>query len=94
MFLSAPARVSCRSTGSLGQTVTWQDLCAAFLDRSSIDGVSYYHNDHVRIIAGENKGAMGWLVAVLTLEPEPRYVVELESGHDVEVVQSFIENAT
>jgi ribosomal protein L24 len=51
----------------------------------------YLHNDPVRIIAGAHKGASGSLVTVISLKPEPRFVVELEAGRDVEVAQSEIE---
>jgi len=68
-------------------------LCQAFLSRERIPGVTYWHNDYVRVVAGTHKGAAGSLVTVLSLEPEPRFVLELESGFDVEVSQSEIEQA-
>jgi hypothetical protein len=69
------------------------DLIQAFLKREEIPGVTYWHNDYVRIIAGQHSGSAGSLVAVLSLVPEPRFLLELESGFDVEVFQSEIERA-
>jgi len=69
------------------------DLIQAFLNREEIPGVTYWHNDYVRVIAGPHSGSAGSLVAVLSLGPEPRFVLELESGVDVEVLQSEIERA-
>ena len=65
-------------------------LGQAFLDRAEIPGVEFWHNDHVRIVAGPHAGASGSLVTVLALQPEPRFVLELETGLDVEVSQSEI----
>ena len=69
-------------TASLGQ---------AFLDRSPIPGVDFWHNDFVRVVAGPHAGATGSLVTVLSVQPEPHFVLELESGLDVEVLQSEIQ---
>jgi len=70
-----------------------RDLEQAFLNREPIDGVLYFHNDFVRVVAGPHGGTAGSLVTVLSLEPEPRFVLELESGFDVEVLQSEIAHA-
>ena len=64
------------------------DLGQAFLDRTPMPGVHFRHNNLVRIAAGEHAGKSGSLVTVLTLAPEPSFVVELESGYDVRVLQS------
>lgn len=69
-------------TASLGQ---------AFLDRTPISGVKFWHNDYVRVVTGPHAGSAGSLVTVLSLQPEPRFVLELESGFDVEVLQSEIQ---
>ena len=71
----------------------YSDFSQAFLNRDPIPGVMYLHDDFVRVVAGAHQGASGSLVAVLTLEPEPRFVLEVESGFDVEVSQSEIELA-
>jgi hypothetical protein len=69
------------------------DLGQAFLNRDVIPGVFFFHNDFVRVVAGPYKGGAGSLVTVLQVNPEPHYLLELESGYDVEVAQSEIENA-
>lgn len=68
-------------------------LAQAFLNGEAMPGVKFFHNDLVRVVAGSHVGKVGSLVTVLTLEPQPRFVLELESGHDVEVMQSDIEHA-
>jgi hypothetical protein len=67
------------------------NLVQAFLNRESIPGVLFQHNDFVSIVSGSHKGHNGSLVSVLSLTPEPRFVVEIESGFDVETMQSEIE---
>jgi hypothetical protein len=67
------------------------DLAQAFLDHTPIPGVTFEHNDYVQIVRGEHAGQRGSLVTVLTLSPEPRFILELETGHDIEVLQSEIE---
>jgi len=69
------------------------DLGQAFLNRDAIPSVLFFHNDFVRVVAGPHKGGAGSLVTILEVDPEPRFILELESGYDVEVAQSEIENA-
>ena len=69
------------------------DLAQAFLNHEPIPGVGFEHNDYVRIVGGQHAGKYGSLVTVLTTTPEPRFIIELETGFDVEVLQSHIENA-
>ena len=64
------------------------DIAQLFLNREPIQGVRFQHNDYVCVIAGAHVGKTGSLVTVPNLEPEPRYILELESGRDVEVLQS------
>lgn len=70
-----------------------QDIAQAFLDHTSIPGVMFEHNDYVHIVGGPNSGKSGSLVTVVALEPEPKFILELESGFDVEVMQSHIKHA-
>ena len=67
------------------------DLGQAFLNREPIPGVNHSHNDYVRVVAGPHAGDAGSLVTVISVEPEPRFILEAESGHDIEVAQSEIE---
>lgn len=63
-------------------------VAQTFLNREPIDGVRFFHNDLVRVLSGESVGLKGSLVTIMALDPEPRYLVELESGWDVQVWQS------
>jgi hypothetical protein len=63
-------------------------IAQTFLNREPIEGVLFFHNDLVSVIAGSNAGTKGSLVTILTLAPEPQYLVELETGFDVPVFQS------
>lgn len=67
------------------------DIGQAFLNREEIPGVLFMHNDYVRVVSGEPTGSFGSLVTVLGLEPEPLFVLGLETGFDVEVRQSQIQ---
>lgn len=64
------------------------DLLQAFLNGEHIASVRYAHNDYVQVVAGAHAGQSGSLVSLLSVDPEPLYVVELESGIDAEVLQS------
>lgn len=66
------------------------DLGQAFLNHEAIDGVVFAHNDYVHILQGKHAGKSGSLVTVRSLEPEPLFIIELEPGFDVEVLQSEI----
>ncbi|WP_143751320.1 hypothetical protein [Collimonas sp. PA-H2] len=65
-----------------------EKLAEAFLSRTPIAGVMFEHNDYVKVVSGAHSEKFGSLVSLLELTPEPRFVVELESGFDVEVLQS------
>jgi hypothetical protein len=57
----------------------------------SIPGVRFKLNDCVRIVAGRHAGAYGSVITLLNVAPEPRYLVELSSGVDIEVLQIELE---
>jgi hypothetical protein len=71
-----------------------RDLGQAFLNGDSIAGVVYAHNDCVRVVSGPHTGDSGSLVTVLSVDPEPKYILEAESGRDIEVLQSQIERVS
>ena len=62
-----------------------------FLAHRPVEGVTFEHNDFVRICCGEHSGAKGSLVSVEELGNDPLYTLELESGFDIHVRQSQIE---
>ena len=63
-------------------------LNEAFLSHTPIPGVAYEHNDFVLIVSGAHAGSKGSLVSLISLNPEPTFIMELESGLDVEKKQS------
>jgi hypothetical protein len=69
------------------------ELGQRFLNREPIPGVRFHHNDRVQITSGEHLGKIGWLVTVLQVDPEPKYILELESGSNVHVLQSQLRDA-
>ena len=69
-------------------------LIQAFLAGQSIQGLTYAHNDYVRIVEGPHAGTSGSLVSLLALDPEPTFIIELESGTDAEVLQSEVRLAS
>lgn len=66
------------------------DAGAAFLRREPITDVVFMHNDYVQVMTGPFVGSFGSLVTVECLEPEPIFVVELESGNDGRIPQSAL----
>jgi hypothetical protein len=65
-----------------------------WLDGERPDGVTFAHHDTVDITAGRYAGASGVVVLLLSLEPEPRYLVALGgTSGDVTVRQSALRAA-
>jgi ribosomal protein L24 len=62
-----------------------------FLARRPIPGVTFEHDDYVRVTAGPHKGERGNLVNVFELGSDPVYILESESSGDIHVRQSEIE---
>ena len=58
-----------------------------------IPGTTYLLNDPVRIVSGAHAGSSGAVIALLELEPEPLYLVELGTGGDVRVPESVLSAA-
>jgi len=50
--------------------------------------VAYQHNDFVLVVCGEHAGSKGSLAYLISLSSEPTFILELESGSDVEIKQS------
>ena len=60
-----------------------------------IDGVAFRFRDEVRVKYGEHAGETGTVIALLTLEPIPSYVVELSlSGKSLTLPQSQLQPAS
>lgn len=60
-----------------------------WIESQPIPGVLFRLNDPVAVQAGEHAGEVGCAMALLSLTPEPLYLVELEpKGEEVQVLQS------
>jgi hypothetical protein len=66
------------------------DIGQAFLWREYIVGVKYTHNEPVAVVAGPHAGEQGILVSLISLEPEPEFILEAESGQDIKIRQSSL----
>lgn len=62
----------------------------SWLGGEKIEGAKFIHNTYVEVIGGEHKGATGSVVSLVRLGSDARYVVEKESGFDIEVAESEI----
>jgi hypothetical protein len=56
-------------------------------------GVLFRMNERVRVISGSNAGAVGVLISIYALEPEPIFHLETDDGGDFRVRQSEIVSA-
>ena len=52
-----------------------------------IEGIKYGLNDFVRIISGEHEGETGSVISLTSIKP-PTYLIELSSGHDIDIAES------
>jgi ribosomal protein S4E len=68
-----------------------RDFGNNFLAHRPIPGVRFEHDDFVHVTSGEHKGKTGSLVSLNSLDENPRFTLELESGFDIEILQSEIE---
>jgi hypothetical protein len=59
-----------------------------------IVGVLFRMNERVRVISGSNAGAVGVLISIYTLEPEPVFHLKTDDGGDFHVRQSEIVSTT
>jgi hypothetical protein len=56
-------------------------------------GVRFGRHHHVRVLTGRRQGKSGSVMNLVALEPEPRYVVELSSGEQIEAFQRMLGSA-
>jgi hypothetical protein len=56
-------------------------------------GVRFERHHRVRVLAGRRQGKSGSVKNLVALEPEPRYVVELSSGEQIEAFQRVLRSA-
>ena len=65
----------------------------AWMVGSLPDAVEFRPNDAVAVVAGPRRGAKGVVIALVGLEPEPRYLVATGSGEDIEESQRTLRGA-
>ena len=61
--------------------------------KGSLPSVAYSFDNKVRLKAGERAGEVGRIVALLSIEPHPDYVIEYPDGRSKRAVESDIERA-
>jgi len=61
-----------------------------FFAHTPLPGVRFEHNDAVEIVGGDHLGESGSIVSVELLGDDPHYLVELGSGQDAVISQSFL----
>jgi len=55
------------------ETPTQYDLESRWITAAGIPGVTYYYGDIVRIKGGEHTDETGEVIALLAIDPQPRY---------------------
>jgi hypothetical protein len=72
--------------------MTQYELESQWITTEGIPGVNCRFSDIVRIIVGEYSGQTGEVISLISVEPEPIYVVELPgNGKSVVLNQSGLE---
>ncbi|QYX65839.1 hypothetical protein K2227_05815 [Shewanella putrefaciens] len=62
----------------------------SWLSGVKIDGANFIHNSYVEVVAGEHKGATGSVVSLVAVGTDARYIVEKDTGFDIEVAENEI----
>ncbi|CAA0113747.1 Uncharacterised protein [Halioglobus japonicus] len=62
----------------------------SWLGGERIDGAKFLHNSSVEVGSGEYAGEVGSIVSLVQLGENARYVVETNSGQDIEVAENEI----
>jgi hypothetical protein len=61
--------------------------------KGSLPDVDYRFDDAVLIKRGEHAGEVARVVALISIEPTPVYVVEFQAGHSAVLEQGNLERA-
>lgn len=69
------------------------DLDNRWLSGDQLTGVRFRINDYVEVHSGQHIGESGSVVSVTKFEPNTSYIVETESGKDIEFREEEIEIA-
>lgn len=65
-----------------------------WLAGESVDGVGFAQHARVSLVAGPRLGARGTVLLLLAVDPEPVYLIGLDSGGDVRARQSALRALT
>ena len=57
-----------------------KEVNEAFYAGNLADGIRFRLNDTIEILSDEEKGKVGSVISIVTLEPEPTYMIELADG--------------
>lgn len=57
-----------------------------------IPGIKFMLNDSVEITKGNYSGQRGAVISLESIYPEPMYLVELSSGEQVNLMESFLQS--
>ena len=61
--------------------------------KGALPGVAYRPGNKVRLKTGERAGEVGRIVSLLTIVPQPDYIIEYPDGRSKRAVESDIERA-
>ena len=70
--------------------MTTRGLGDRWLAGEAIDGVAYAQHTLVQVVEGSRAGARGIVLLLMSIEPEPRYLVQLESGEQVPIRETAL----
>jgi len=73
--------------------MTLRGLGDRWLAGEPIDGVAFAHHAPVQVVEGSRAGARGIVLLLMSVEPEPRYLVQLRSGEQVPIRESALRAA-
>ena len=71
-----------------------KEIEAAFFSQQRGGNVTFCYNDAIAVVSGDHAGKKGIVVLLLEMEPVVKYMLSLEDGSDIEVVQSEIKAAS
>jgi hypothetical protein len=75
-------------------TMTERDLESRWTTPEGIPGVNFRFGDMVQVCSGDEAGQTARVVALLSVEPTPQYVLEfMSTGESLRVIQREIERS-
>jgi len=69
------------------------DVVNRWMAGGSLPGVAYSLNQPIVVLSASDPQRPGCVIGLEGLEPEPRYLVELSTGHDIQVFQRHLARA-